>query len=246
MTNADANANDQTNVPVETTSTSHPETLLAPVQITSSPTLDGAPTSANLTAPQVSANGARKVASEAPDDVATGPGSGVGVDGEEVVWEGTYSLRNFLGRIILRAVLTIGLLASAVYTWDSKDHRYWLPVTLVFAVVVVALWVSLLYRIAQARWGHKYHLSTRRLSVATGLMRRRIDQMELLRVQDVFTRQTLLDRWLSLGTVVVVPSEKELPTFYLAGVDDPNAVLDLVWHYARAERDRHSTNVHAV
>ena len=27
---------------------------------------------------------------------------------------------------------------------------------------------------------------------------------ELLRIKDVFTRQTLIDRWLSLGTVVVV------------------------------------------
>ena len=94
-----------------------------------------------------------------------------------------------------------------------------------------------MYRIIKAGYGHYYRLTTRRLFVSTGLMHRRRDQMELLRVKDVFTRQTLVERWLSLGTVVVVSNEKELPTFYLAGVNDPKRVMDLVWHCARAERE---------
>jgi hypothetical protein len=104
----------------------------------------------------------------------------------------------------------------------------------------------IIYRIMLARFGHFYRLTTRRLFVSTGLMRRRRDQMELLHVKDVFTRQTLIERWLSLGTVVVVADDKELPIFYLAGVDDPKRVMDLVWNYARAERDNRSVRVDQV
>jgi len=159
-----------------------------------------------------------------------------GVEGEHVVWEARYSLRNFIGRAILRTALTLGWIALATYTW-GQGHPNAAPVTIGLGVVLGLVWLAFLYRIIKAYYGHSYQLTNRRLFVATGLMRRRRDQMELLRIKDVFTRQTLIDRWLGLGTVVVVSTESALPTFYLAGVNDPERVMDLVWHCARAERE---------
>ncbi len=99
----------------------------------------------------------------------------------------------------------------------------------------------------QAHYSHYYRLTNRRLFVSTGVFNRRRDMMELLRVKDVFTRQqSLAERWLGLGTVVVEPNDKSLPTFYLAGVDDPKEVMDLIWHHARAERDHRSVKIDSV
>jgi membrane protein YdbS with pleckstrin-like domain len=173
------------------------------------------------------------------------PNKGAGIEGEEVVWEARYAMKNFLGRLIARALLTVAWIALAVYTWGYSDGSLAL-LTGITGVVLLVLWLALIYRIIQARFGHYYRLTTRRLFVSTGLMRRRRDMMELLRVKDVFTRQTLVERWLSLGTVVVVSSDRELPTFYVAGVDDPKRVMDLIWHHARAERDRRSVKVEQV
>jgi len=159
-----------------------------------------------------------------------------GVESEEVIWEARYSLKNFIGRILFRTILTVGWLALAIYTWES-GHTGVTFFTVMSGVFLVGLWLALLYRIVLARFGHEYRLTNRRLFVTTGLLRRRRDQMELLRVKDVFTRHTLVESWLSLGTVVVVSNEPSLPTFYLAGVNDPTRVMDLVWHCARAERD---------
>ena len=79
------------------------------------------------------------------------------------------------------------------------------------------------------------------------MFNRRRDMMELLTVKDVFTRQqSLLERWMSLGTVVVVPNEKDLPTFYIAGVDDPKGVMDLIWHHARVEREGRAVEVDSI
>jgi membrane protein YdbS with pleckstrin-like domain len=170
---------------------------------------------------------------------------GVGIEGETVVWEGRYGLLNFVGRIATRSFLTVAWIVLAIYTWGYSNGSL-APVTIVAGVVIAILWVALAYRILQACCGHFYRLTNRRLFVSTGLLDRRRDMMELLRVKDVFTRQNLIERWLGIGTVVVVSSDKDTPTFYLPGVSDPKRVMDLVWHHARAERDERSVKVEQV
>jgi len=167
---------------------------------------------------------------------------GTGVEGESNVWEARYSMKNFFGRLLVRTLLTVGWIILAIYTW-GYEHSAVTFFTVLSGMILVAFWLMLLYRILLARFGHAYLLTNRRLFVSTGMLRRRRDQMELLRVKDVFTRQTMIDNWLSIGTVVVVPDETSLPTFYLAGVDDPKRVMDLVWHCARSERDGKTVQV---
>ncbi len=182
----------------------------------------------------------------AEDHENTDPSSGTGVEGEVVVWEARYSKRNFIGRVAFRSLLTVGWIALAVYTWGS-GHENLAALSWISLAVVAVLWISLAFRIVQAHYSHYYKLTNRRLFVSTGVIQRRRDMMELLRVKDVFTRQqSLMERWLGLGTVVVVPSEKDIPTFYVSGVDQPKEVMDLIWHHARAERDIRSIKVENV
>lgn len=230
-------------------STEAPNPPLIPVQrVSTTTTLDGTPAAAEpLYPPQgpdprgTTDAGVAELEQGARASAAMGPG----IEGEEVVWEGRYSMRNFIGLITLRVVLTIAWVVLAAETWGN-NHRDWAVGTILAGVALLVYWGALLFRILQARYGHYYRLTNRRLFVSTGVMRRRRDQIELLRVKDVFTRQSLAERWLSLGTVVVVSSEHELPTFYLTGVDDPKQVMDLVWHCARSERDNRSAKVQAI
>jgi membrane protein YdbS with pleckstrin-like domain len=174
------------------------------------------------------------------------PVNGIGIEGEEVVWEATYSLRNFLGRLIAWSAITVAWLVLAIYTWGYNHNGLLVP-TVISGVILAIFWVALVSRILQAKMGHYYRLTTRRLFISTGVIRRERDQMELLRVKDVFTKQTsLLERMLGLGTVVVVADEKTLPTYYLPGVADPKRVMDLVWHHARAEQDQRNVRVEGV
>jgi membrane protein YdbS with pleckstrin-like domain len=182
----------------------------------------------------------------AKEDKNTDPTTGMGTEGEVDVWQSRYSQRNFIGRIGFRSVLTIAWVALAIYTWGMNHHDLRFVAWIGLAIVAL-LWLALGYRMIQAYYSHFYRLTNRRLFVSTGIINRRRDMMELLRVKDVFTRQqSLLERWLELGTVVVVPTEKELPTFYLTGVDDPKQVMDLIWHHARSERDQRSVKVEDI
>lgn len=170
----------------------------------------------------------------------------LGVEGEDVIWEGRYSMRNFLGRGMARVVGVIAWVALASYTF-GYGHENLETLTWILGAVVLLWTVALGLRMFQAHYSHFYRLTNRRLFVSSGIFHRRRDQMELLSIKDVFTRQlSLFDRWLGLGTVVVVSSEQALPTIYLSGVDDPKAIMDLVWHHARAERDQNSVKINHV
>jgi membrane protein YdbS with pleckstrin-like domain len=174
------------------------------------------------------------------------PINGIGSEGEEEVWIGRYSMRNFLGRAIAWGILTVLWVAMAIRTW-GYDHTNMAGPTIALGVVLVILWLMLFFRMAQAWLGHHYRLTTRRLFVSTGIANRERDQLELLRVQDIYVQQpTLLHRWLSLGNVVIVSSEKNLPNYHLVGVSNPKGVQDLIWHHARAEQDQRNVRVEQI
>lgn len=181
-----------------------------------------------------------------PKGDATDPVGGVGIEGEIDVWESRYSMRNFLGRVVAWSLLSVAWGVLAIYAW-GYDHDALVVPTVIAGVVVLLLWLSLGLRMAQAALSHKYRLTTRRLFVSTGFARRETDQLELLRVQDVFIPpQTLTQRLVNVGSVTVVSSEKNLPNYLILGVADPKAVMDLVWHHARAEQDQRNVRVEQI
>lgn len=182
-------------------------------------------------------------------------GQGVGVEGEESVWVGRYSYKNYTLRILLRSAISLGWLALLWYLSTSPadtssrdpDHWAWTWFVRLSIAGIFLLWLSLGWQIFVGRQGHRYELTTKRLFVDTGLFRRRRDQMELLKIQDIYIKQpNLFSRMLDIGTVVIETSEERLPIHYLAGVDRPTPLMDLIWHHARKERDLASVRVDHV
>ncbi len=174
---------------------------------------------------------------------------GVGTEGEVDVWEARYSIKNFFGRFLFWGLATLGTIGVSLYLWGygyGKENSLWI-LGMLAAIVLTIAWLGLARQVLLAKFGHFYRLTNRRVFVSTGVFRRREDQMELLRVQDVFVKQnSLFHRILCVGTVALVPNDKLLPNLYLTGVEDPQGVMDLVWHHARAERDRRSVKVDQI
>lgn len=182
-------------------------------------------------------------------DAATTPTTPAAAAPEPVVWEGRYSFRNFLGRLIGRLVATAAWVGVSLWLARSPEE----PIQAVrilsalLGLLVLAAWVTLVWQVFYGRLSHFYRLTTRRLFVWTGVFRRRLDQVELLEVNDVYLRQpTIWHRWFGVGTVVVESSEQRYPITYLVGVDDPQSTMDLIWRTARAERDGRSVRVDQV
>lgn len=171
-----------------------------------------------------------------------------GLQEEVPVWNGRYSLKNFIGRTIFRGVLTLGWIALAIYTWGANHGYEHLPrVAWILGGLLLLSWLFLAWRVILTRLSYFFELTTKRLFIATGVFHRRRDQVELLRIDDLYVKQpTLFHRIFDFGTVVVESSEEKLPISYLAGVDHPHDLMDLIWHHARTERDLHSVKVDEV
>ncbi len=107
-------------------------------------------------------------------------------------------------------------------------------------------WLLTGLKIFRTIHSHNYRLTARRLFIRTGLIRRRIDQIELLRVKDVFVQQSLLGKWIGVGHVVILSSEHTLPRATLYGIDRPRHVMDLIWLRTRAELDQNTARVDQV
>jgi len=168
------------------------------------------------------------------------------IDGDEqTLWEGQPSAKNFLVRSVAGGLLTVAWFALALATWSFgySDLAFW---TWSSAVVLLIFCVLTGLKVFRAMHSHHYRLTSRRLFVRTGLLRRRLDQIELLRVKDVYVTQSLISTWLGIGHVVVISSEQTLPRATLYGIEHPRHVMDLIWLRTRAELDRKASRIEHV
>lgn len=71
-----------------------------------------------------------------------------------------------------------------------------------------------------------YRVDTLRVEVERGILRKRIDNLELWRVKDIQFRQSLVQRMLSVGDIVLVTSDATNPSVELRGIPAPRALYD--------------------
>ena len=175
--------------------------------------------------------------------------TGPGIEGEETVWEGHYSGRNFIGRMIFGGLLVLLWLYLFFFTWRTAQANQasgWSFWSIVAGIVVLGYWANLGYRYLKAHRGHHYRLTNRRLFVTTGFFSRRVDQLELLRIKDVYIQQSMVGDWLGIGNLVVISSEETLPKAYLLGINEPRRIMDLIWHHMRLEQNTKTNRVNPV
>ncbi len=209
-------------------------------------TAPGEPTSTSRVI--VDSEGARSdgppgaTAAEVPSTQAS---SAAALEGEETLWEGRYSLKNFVGRALVGGALTVVWIALASATWGFGRTSLAFFSYLV-GFVLLFFWIATGFKLLRVERSHHYRLTTRRLFVTTGFFHRRVDQVELVRVKDMYIRENLVGKWLGVGNVVLISSEETLPKALLLGIDEPRRVMDLVWHHTRLERDRRTTEVNHI
>jgi membrane protein YdbS with pleckstrin-like domain len=182
------------------------------------------------------------------DNPVSAPGANgptAGLEDEATIWEGRVSLKNFLGRAVFGGVLDVAWIALAIATWGfGYSGLAW--VTYAGGAAVIAYWVMLGLKIARTRRNYFYRLTTRRLFLTTGIFQRRVDQVELVRIKDLFVRQSLISSWLDIGTLILISSEPTLPKVHLLGVETPQNVRDMIWLHSRLERDQRTSEVNHV
>jgi uncharacterized membrane protein YdbT with pleckstrin-like domain len=145
---------------------------------------------------------------------------------EHELYSGHPSWRSTLG-FYLKGLL-LAIVAGAIVWFAVDDHRVY-GVLVAIAVFVVVLVVGFLRRL-----GTHYVLTNERLHIRRGLLARDVQETRLARVQNVNTRQTVLERLLRVGTVDFDTAGTEDSDFAFHGLAHPAAVAQAV---DRAQRE---------
>lgn len=144
-----------------------------------------------------------------------------------------------IGNWLVLGILTILALIASVLVPT--------PITWLVAWGIVGahlLWVIcvLLYE----RLSVEYSLSTQRFVHQRGILRRTINRIELIDVDDVTVEQNLVERMFGVGSIRLLSSDVSDPKLLLRGIDDVKQVASMIDDARREERRKRSVYMETV
>ena len=177
-------------------------------------------------------------AAAAPLLAAAAAGATVATEPEEELWKGRFSAKarahHMVYWILWAAVLAYAWLGILSPEMKEKAYAFWM-----FACF---LGLPLLYisgSIMILIFGTRYRLTTHRLFRERGIITRQMDELELIRVDDVSVRQNIFQRVFNVGVVTVIaPTDATEPRLELVGIINPIEVKEQIRTHVRKRRDR--------
>ena len=145
--------------------------------------------------------------------------------GEEIFFHGHPSWRSMLTFYIkgFFAAIVAGVIAGIVTRIAGGSVSVPLVIAVVLIVFVIVVVTGLIRRAATT-----YTITNRRLTIDIGLLSRTLHETRLHRVQNVNSRQTLLERMLRVGTVDFDTAGSADFDFAFRGVGDPRQIVRTV------------------
>jgi hypothetical protein len=157
---------------------------------------------------------------------------------EEELWSDSYSPKALLVPFIAIDVLVV-LAIVGKFLLDGVE-MWWIVLGAV--VLFGSLGLVLMYQ----RLSVRYRLTTYRFFHERGLLARSTDRVEVIDIDDVTVHQTLIDRMLGIGTIIIQSSDRTNPVLRLPGIDEVKKIADLIDATCRAERQRRAIHIESV
>jgi uncharacterized membrane protein YdbT with pleckstrin-like domain len=145
--------------------------------------------------------------------------------GEEIFFHGHPSWRSMLAfyvRGLLVAIVAGVIVGVVTRIANGGVQAGWVGTAVAVIFLIVLLW-GLIRRISTT-----YSITNRRLTIRTGLVSREMHETRLERVQNVNSRQRLLERLLRVGTVDFDTAGSASYDFKFRGVEDPHQIVRTV------------------
>ena len=161
------------------------------------------------------------------------------VDAEHDLWKGGFSPKAMLGYWLLAGVVTI----VAIVAWIASGQTV---VGIVGIAVAFSLWVAFALYLLYQRLGVEYHLTTQRLFHRQGILSRVTNRIEVIDIDDVQFSQSLVERFLGVGTIRILSTDLSDPKLVMSGIDDVKNVADIIDKVRRDERRRRGLHIETV
>ena len=158
-----------------------------------------------------------------------------------VTWtEGSYSGKNLRSTCLGVWLVTIFFVGIGIYLmvkgWmGNHGSLYWG----LLLIVPICAWVyfGAIY-IYRTKTIH-YRLTQHRFYNEEGLFTKTVDTLELINIEDMTLRQTLVDRLINGGTgaIVIVSNDASHPILKVTGLENPRAAFESIDEMRRRERN---------
>ena len=121
-------------------------------------------------------------------------------ESEKVLWTGRTDWRHFVAGCALYVGAAAAVLVICAIRFSSGALYY---TFLLLAIGAVAVGTRVVWIVLSTR----YRLTTERLFIERGIVRQTIDQIELIRVDDIRVTKGVVDRIVGLGSVQVLSTD---------------------------------------
>lgn len=81
-----------------------------------------------------------------------------------------------------------------------------------------------------------YTVTNERIIIKWGLVGKKQEEIELIRIEDVSVRQSLTEKLQGIGKVIVISKDKTTPTIEFENVEDPHAIKEIIRKASKEEK----------
>lgn len=160
-------------------------------------------------------------------------------DPEVELWRGSYSPKAMIPAWLFCGLVTVVAIVVG-NTAAPAGTGIWI------ALAVAVLWGYHAGLLVYRRLGISYRLTNQRFFHETGILRRRINRVEVIDMDDIAYEQGIVDRMLGIGTICISSSDTSDPKLWLFGIDRVREVASLLDDARRKERLRRGMFIESV
>lgn len=155
---------------------------------------------------------------------------------ESDLWHGRTSWKHFVGRLAVWVLLMVAAGFGVVAIARGSEAIDTSGGLLMFAGVALVAGVLIGWPALVAILGNRYRLTSQRLFIDRGILSVTVDQLELIRVDDVRIHKSVTDRMFGLGTVEVISTDASDREIRIAGITDCDLVAEHIRRRMRTMR----------
>ena len=155
---------------------------------------------------------------------------------EQELWKGRFSGKAHAHRWLLW-ILWVAALVVAFLKFPPREGIS--PTLMRYAFLGAALLplLGILVGTMCLKASVRYRLTTHRLFKETGLLSRDMNEIELVRVDDVSVHQNVIQRIFNVGTITVIaPHDQTEPRLEMVGIENPIEVKEQIRNHVRRRR----------
>jgi len=159
-------------------------------------------------------------------------------DPEVELWQGGYSGKAMFNSYALASILSIVALIVGFLVP--------VPGLLIAVGVIVLMWLYVIFILIYRRMNISYRLTSQRFFHQTGILTRTTNRIEVIEMDDVTFTQSLLERFLGVGTIRIESSDRSHPVLIMLGIDNVQEVSEIIDKARRKELTRRGLRIETV